>query len=179
MERISGLVNPPGILALVHFPETLKVETDSDEKFVLALDEIKDPGNLGTILRTADWFGIRTVIASENSVDIYNPKVIQASMGAVFRIHYQTTDLCKQLNTLKSQGFKILGADMKGESIYSFQFPAKAVLVMGSESHGISADVHQLLDTRLTIPSFGKTESLNVGVAAAIILSNFKQAAAE
>lgn len=179
MERISGLVNPPGILAVVHFPNSLRDQLATDENFMLALDDIKDPGNLGTILRTADWFGIKTVYASLNSVDLFNPKVIQASMGAVFRIHYQTTDLNTELNKLKSLGYKILGADMKGESLYSFRFPQKSVLVMGSESHGLSKEVSSLLDSRITIPSFGQTESLNVGVAAAIIISHVKNSSAE
>lgn len=179
MERISGLVNPPGILAVVHFPNSSRDQSATDENFMLALDDIKDPGNLGTILRTADWFGIKTVYASLNSVDLFNPKVIQASMGAVFRVHYLTTDLNTELNKLKSLGYKILGADMKGESLYSFRFPQKSVLVMGSESHGLSKEVSSLLDSRITIPSFGQTESLNVGVAAAIIISHVKNSSAE
>lgn len=179
MERISSLVNPPGILAVVHFPEPEKEDDLANENLILALDEIRDPGNLGTIIRTADWFGIKTVLTSETSVDLYNPKVIQASMGAVFRIRLQAVNLPERLNRLKSQGFKILGADMNGKSLYSFEFPEKSVLVMGSESHGISAGIHALLDTRITIPSFGKTESLNVGIAAAVIISHYKMSASK
>ncbi|MBK6524194.1 MAG: RNA methyltransferase [Crocinitomicaceae bacterium] len=139
------------------------------------MDEIKDPGNLGTILRTADWFGINTVLASENCVDLYNPKVIQASMGAVYRINYIQDSLQKVLPDLKKSGFKLVGAAMQGKDLYTYSYPEKLALVMGSESHGISEKTNSLLDETLTIPKFGETESLNVGVAAAIILSHFRQ----
>ena len=169
LERISGLINPNRVLALVRFPKP------KSEKNVLVLDEIKDPGNLGTILRTADWFGINTVIASENCVDLYNPKVIQASMGAVYRINYVQDSLQKVLPDLKKSGFKLVGAAMQGKDLYTYSYPEKLALVMGSESHGISEKTNALLDETLTIPKFGETESLNVGVAAAIILSHFRQ----
>lgn len=172
--RISGLVNPNRVLALVKFPKTKNVDWDS-QKNVLVLDEIKDPGNLGTILRTADWFGINTVIASENCVDLYNPKVIQASMGAVYRINYIQNSLANLLPDLKKSGFKLVGAAMQGKDLYTYSYPEKLALVMGSESHGISEKTNALLNETITIPKFGATESLNVGVAAAIILSHFRQ----
>jgi TrmH family RNA methyltransferase len=174
LERISGLVNPNRVLALVRFPQPKSIDWQF-EKNVLVLDEIKDPGNLGTILRTADWFGINTVIASENCVDLYNPKVIQASMGAVYRINYVQDSLQKVLPDLKKSGFKLVGAAMQGKDLYTYSYPEKLALVMGSESHGISEKTNELLDETLTIPKFGETESLNVGVAAAIILSHFRQ----
>ncbi len=174
LERISGLVNPNRVLALVKFPKPKSVDWQL-EKNVLVLDEIKDPGNLGTILRTADWFGINTVLASENCVDLYNPKVIQASMGAVYRINYIQDSLQKVLPDLKKSGFKLVGAAMQGKDLYTYSYPEKLALVMGSESHGISEKTNTLLDETLTIPKFGETESLNVGVAAAIILSHFRQ----
>jgi TrmH family RNA methyltransferase len=174
LERISGLVNPNRVLALVKFPKSKNIDWQF-EKNVLVLDEIKDPGNMGTILRTADWFGINTVIASENCVDLYNPKVIQASMGAVYRINYIQDSLEKLLPDLKKSGFKLVGAAMQGKDLYSYAYPEKLALVMGSESHGISEKTNALLDETITIPKFGQTESLNVGVAAAIILSHFRQ----
>jgi TrmH family RNA methyltransferase len=174
LERISGLVNPNKVLALVKFPQPKNIDWQL-EKNVLVLDEIKDPGNLGTILRTADWFGINTIIASENCVDLFNPKVIQSSMGAVYRINYIQNSLQKLLPDLKKSGFKLVGAAMQGKELYAYSYPEKLALVMGSESHGISEKTNALLDETITIPKFGETESLNVGVAAAIILSHFRQ----
>lgn len=173
LNRISGLVTPNKVLAIVRFQEPDLTDWQ-DEKMVLVLDDIKDPGNLGTILRTADWFGINTILASENCVDFYNPKVIQASMGAVYRINYQQESLAKTLETLKKSGFKLVGADMNGKSLTGYTYPEKMALIMGSESHGISQSVRSVLDEKITIPKFGETESLNVGIAAGIILSHYK-----
>lgn len=173
LNRISGLVTPNKVLAVVRFQEPDLTDWQ-DDKMVLVLDDIKDPGNLGTILRTADWFGIKTILASENCVDLYNPKVIQASMGAVYRINYVQDYLAITLATLIKSGFKLVGADMNGNSLVGYTWPEKMALIMGSESHGISENVKALLDEKITIPKFGETESLNVGIAAGIILSHYK-----
>lgn len=173
LQRISGLVTPNRILAVVHYPETRKTP-HQDENMVLYLDDVKDPGNLGTILRTADWFGIRTVISSETTVDLFNPKVIQASMGAVYRIQFSRGNH-HSLEQLNAQGFQLLGADLQGENLFSYTFPTRCVLVMGSESHGISTDIKNLLNKSITIPSFGETESLNVAMATGIILSHYRR----
>lgn len=174
LERISGLVTPNKVLAVVKFPVVQKIDLGAEE-LLLVLDDIKDPGNLGTILRTADWFGIRTVLASENTVDLFNPKVIQASMGAVYRIRFIQDKIADRLAELKKSGMQVVGADLQGTNLYAYSFSAKTALVMGSESHGISPEIGALLDERVTIPQFGQTESLNVGIATGIILSYFRQ----
>ncbi|MBI3134289.1 MAG: RNA methyltransferase [Bacteroidetes bacterium] len=174
LERISGLVTPNKVLAVVKYPP-FKKSIDTTDPLILVLDEIKDPGNLGTILRTADWFGIKTVLASETTVDLFNPKVIQASMGAVYRIQFIQEKLETKLAELQNEGYKLVGADLQGENLYTCPFPTKMALIMGSESHGISEKISLLLDSRITIPQFGKTESLNVGIAAGIILSHYRK----
>lgn len=175
LERISGLVSPNKVFAVVHYPDTDPKDWEN-EKLILVLDEIKDPGNLGTILRTADWFGIKFVMASENCVDLFNPKVIQASMGAVYRMNYFQDNLEKKLADLKKSGFTLVGADMTGTDLFTYSYPKKMALVMGSESHGLSERVKEMLHEKITIPKFGETESLNVGIAAGIILSDYKRA---
>ncbi|MBK7130596.1 MAG: RNA methyltransferase [Crocinitomicaceae bacterium] len=173
LERISGLISPNKILALVKYPPRF-IPDWKNEQLVLVLDEVRDPGNLGTILRTADWFGVKTVIASETSVDLYNPKVIQASMGAVFRINYLQDNLINVMSELQEHSFKIYGADLKGKDLYQVELAAHSAIVMGSESHGLTPGVKQMLSEIVTIPRFGKTESLNVAMAAGIILSHFR-----
>lgn len=177
LERISGLINPNKVLAVVHMPEERheQQEQTGDKNLILFLDDVRDPGNLGTIIRTADWFGVTVIYASNTTVDLYNPKVIQASMGAVYRIQFAHCNLPQKLDDLKKSGYQLIGADMSGTSLYSFQFASKTALVMGSESHGISSEIQQLLNERITIPRFGKTESLNVGIATGIILSHYHQ----
>jgi RNA methyltransferase, TrmH family len=173
LERISGLVTPNKILAVVKFP-ALVMPDWSAEDLVLILDEIKDPGNLGTILRTADWFGVKTILASPGTVDIFNPKVIQASMGAVYRVNFIQAVLEEKIDELKKNGFTVVAADLDGENLYKYTFPSKFALVAGSESHGISDKIAAACDDQLTIPRVGDTESLNVGVATGIILSAFR-----
>lgn len=172
LSRISGLQSPNKVLITVPYSEA-KVVFDHDSSFIL-LDTINDPGNLGTIMRSADWFGINQIIANINSTDQYNPKVIQASMGAIFRIKLQYADLKDELPKLKSKNYAILGADMNGENLFEYKFPQKFALLMGSESHGINQSIKNNVDTFITIPKFGTTESLNVGVACSIILSYIK-----
>lgn len=168
LERISGFSQPNEVLATVRYRETASLPEDGS--FVLLLDGINDPGNLGTILRTADWFGINTVIASEDSVELYNPKVIQSTMGSVFRVHYSRQKLAEVSATLQAMDYRILLAEMDGEDPSSTDFSGKIALVMGSESHGIRG----LEGESITIPSFGKSESLNVGVACGILLNQYR-----
>ncbi|MCG8576859.1 MAG: RNA methyltransferase [Flavobacteriales bacterium] len=173
LERISGFKSPNEVLAIVEIPKTAQVDLNSIES-CLILDGINDPGNLGTILRTADWFGISTVFASAESVEVYNPKVIQSSMGAIFRSTYVRTELSSTIQELKEAGFEVLGAEMNGTALNEKKFDKKFALVMGSESHGISETLQSLLDESITIPRFGKSESLNVAMACGIILSHSK-----
>ena len=174
LERISGLKTPNRVLAVVKYPMDLPIDFTKNG-LILALDNVNDPGNLGTIIRTADWFGIKQIIASKATVDLFNPKVIQSSMGAVYRVNFHRTDLKAALVELKEHSFNILGAALGGKSIYNQQFEEKTVLVMGSESHGISSELTHLIDQTILIPQFGETESLNVAMAAGIILSHYKE----
>lgn len=139
-------------------------------KIILALDDIRDPGNLGTIIRIADWYGIKNIIASANTVDFYNPKVITATKGSFSRINIFYTDLKKFLSETK---LPILGAFLEGENIHKKIFPDKGILLMGNESNGISPDIEKLVTQKITIPSYGEAESLNVAIATAVILDNW------
>jgi len=172
LDRISGLKSPNKVLATVKMLEPIGIDFDTDH-LVLLLDDIKDPGNLGTIIRTADWFGVKQIIASEKTVDIYNPKTIQSSMGAVYRIQMRYQNLESTIETLKTNDFIISGASLTGKTIYDATFTPKTALVMGNESHGISTNIMKQLDQELLIPRFGKTESLNVSIATGIFLAEY------
>jgi TrmH family RNA methyltransferase len=137
---------------------------------VLALDEIKDPGNLGTIVRIADWYGIKNIIASKETVDFYSPKVITATKGSFTRVNVFYTDLKEYLSKTK---LPVLGAYLNGENIHKTKFPTSGILVMGNESNGISKEIEKLIIKKITIPAYGKAESLNVAIATSIILDNW------
>ncbi|MEG2319410.1 MAG: RNA methyltransferase [Mucinivorans sp.] len=169
MERISFLKSSTPVLALVHIPTT---ELQSPREGVtLLLDGVQDPGNMGTILRSADWFGIRQVVCSPDTVDCYNPKVVQASMGAITRLKVSYTELPEYLS---EEQRPIYGTLLRGATnIYQVVLSQECCLVMGSEGHGISPQVEQRLTQGLFIPRPGSGESLNVGVACAVVLSEF------
>ena len=169
MKKMSAMNTPPGLLAVVAIPE--KQLPHELKGWMLALDGVSDPGNLGTILRVADWFGISGIVMSTTSVDIYNPKVVQASMGSIFRVPVYSTDLAKWIDSLPAEGRNVFVAEMNGVSFEKVAFPKQGILVMGSESHGVSAAVASLAEGRITIPGKGGAESLNVGVATGIICS--------
>ena len=171
MEQMTGQDTAPGILAVVRQPK--QVALNADATMVLALDGISNPGNMGTIIRTADWFGIRNIVCSNDCVEIWNPKVIQATMGSIFRMNIIETDLEAYLNTAKSQGKAIYGALLNGENLFKMQGKAEGVIVIGSESHGIRTNILPLITHPITIPRAedSLTESLNASVAAAIIVA--------
>lgn len=167
LKKISFLQHPKDSVAVCKIPES-KLLTDA--KIQLILDGIQDPGNLGTIIRLADWFGIEQIICSNDTVDVYNPKVIQATMGSFLRVNVFYTDLDEYLEAYKNP---IFGTDMNGESIYETEFPEKFSLVFGNEGNGIRPSTEDLISKMITIPRFGKsqsTESLNVSMSAGIIL---------
>ncbi len=141
------------------------------EQPVLLLDDIRDPGNLGTILRTADWFGIRQIICSPETAELYNPKVIAASMGSFLRVNVHYTDLATVLVMHPER--VSYGAFLDGDDVHQTAFDRDAILVIGNEANGISAAVSQQIARRLTIPRYGAAESLNAGIATAIVLDNF------
>lgn len=174
LERISGLTTPNKVLAVVKYPKETPIDF-AEDNLILLLDTINDPGNLGTIIRTADWFGVRQIIGSNLTVDLFNPKVIQASMGAVYRVNFYRSDLHLAIEKLKENNFDILGATLGGTSLYQTNFQKKTALVMGSESHGISPDLIRKLSKEVMIPQVGETESLNVAMATGILLSHYRR----
>jgi TrmH family RNA methyltransferase len=154
-------------LAVVHEMEVPDYNTKS---FDLVLDNIRDPGNLGTIIRLADWYGIKNIICSETTAEFYNPKVISASMGSIFRTNLYRKDLKAFLS--ENSNRKIYGALLEGENVHQVKFEADGLLVIGNESHGIHPDLMPLITDQITIPKVGRAESLNAAMATAIICDN-------
>jgi len=145
---------------------------DSKQKIIVALENISDPGNLGTIIRNCDWFGINEIILGENCVELYNPKVIRSTMGSVFHIKFvESENLIDSLNQFKAEGYKVVCADMDGENIFKFKQPEKSIVVFSNEASGPSDDLISITDFKITIPKLGKAESLNVANAAAVTLA--------
>jgi len=175
LAKISNFSSPNQVLALVNIPQD-KVPY-YEEDIVLMIDGVIDPGNLGNIIRCADWFGINHVICSTNCVGLYNPKVVQASMGSIFRINVLYTLLPVVLAKMrKNNPLKpIYGATLDGENIYGMNLNENSAIVMGSESHGISEEVKAFLTKEVKIPQLGRGESLNVASATAILCSEFKR----
>lgn len=167
MIQISGMSSPSPFLAVMEIPE---LSVDDRVSKCLYLDGVRDPGNLGTIIRTADWLGWKNIVLSNDCVEVWNPKVIQSTMGSVFKVNIGIDKSDDFLMKSKTDGCKIYGADLNGDSIKSAipQFPL--VLILGSESHGIRTSASQWIDQRITIPSVGEAESLNVAIAASIIM---------
>jgi RNA methyltransferase, TrmH family len=177
LSRISCLTTPNQVLAVLKIPETSEISDNSLKGVVLILDQISDPGNLGTIIRTADWFGIKDIICSENCVDLYNPKVIQATMGSFLRVNIYYSDLEKTLQELKEKR-KIYGAYMHGNELDKVEKVKDPVIIIGSESKGISSNLEKYIHHTIAIPSRNITEihhaeSLNASVAAALICYEF------
>jgi RNA methyltransferase, TrmH family len=171
LARISQLQTPNQALALLHYFDHPVPSLNSTE-WTLALDGIRDPGNMGTIIRLADWFGIRTIICSPDCADIYNPKVVQATMGSIMRVSVHEKDLAV---FLAEQELPVVGAVLGGKELSSFEFPKGGVLVIGNESTGIREEVSSLLTDKLMIPRFGEAESLNAAIATSIFLWELKR----
>lgn len=172
LKKISTLKNPNKVLGLFQIPDEKEI---SENCFIVALDEINDPGNLGTIIRLCDWFGVTELICSKSTVDCYNQKVVQSTMGSLTRVNISYVDLS---TFLSNSDFPVFTADMDGDNVYKTSLPEKAVLVMGNEANGISAEISAIVNRKLTIPRFGEiqqTESLNVATATAILLSEFRR----
>ena len=172
LKKISALTNPNTCLAVFEIPALQQPKT---EGLQVALDDIRDPGNLGTIIRLCDWFGISDLICSETTVDVYNPKVVQATMGSITRVNIHYVDLKKYL---EQTDLPIYGTFMDGENIYKEKLATDGIIVMGNEANGISAEIEKLVSNRISIPRFGTlqaTESLNVATATAITLSEFRR----
>ena len=178
MRRASFLRTPQGILALFKQPEYSMDPTYPIRELCLALDNVQDPGNLGTIIRIADWFGIENIYCSNGSADVYNPKVIQATMGAVGRVKIHYTNLPQLIESIKDQT-NIYGTFLDGEDLYGKDLKNKGLIIMGNEGNGISDECGRLVSDRLLIPNYpagrATSESLNVSVATAIICSEFRR----
>ncbi len=172
LNKISSLTTPNKCLALFRIPDAKKVE---EKGLILALDDIRDPGNLGTILRLCDWFGIEQLVCSSETVDLYNPKVVMATMGSIARVNVTYLNLNEFIKNTK---LPVFGTFMDGKNIYEENLPNEGVIIMGNEANGISKEIENTIKNRLSIPRFGnlqQTESLNVATATAIILSEFKR----
>ena len=171
MQQISGLDTPPGILAVVRIPKQGDIKTSS--RLVLALDGIANPGNMGTLIRTAEWFGIHDVVCSMDCVELWNPKVVQATMGSLFRVKVWKTELPEYLKLAKAEGKAVYGALLEGENLFQMTEKPEGILVIGSESHGIRAEVLPCITHPVTIPRAGGsvTESLNAAVAGGILIA--------
>jgi TrmH family RNA methyltransferase len=171
LESITSHSSNNASLAIVAMKENIFISVDKNE-FAIVLDNINDPGNLGTIIRIADWYGISKIICSENTTDFYSPKVIAASMGSFTRVQKY---YCNLKEFLKASSMPVFGADLEGENVHGFSFPREGYLVMGNESEGLSDELDQFITKKIHIPSFGKAESLNVAIATAIICDNIKR----
>lgn len=172
LHRISFLKSPNKALAIFEIPQSKPIDL---KNLIVALDDVRDPGNLGTIIRLCDWFGVKDLICSEETVDCFNPKVIQATMGSITRVNITYLDVPEFLKQTELSSF---GTFMDGVSVYSSEIPKQGVLIFGNEANGISKNVEELITQRLSIPRFGSlraTESLNVAAATAIFLSEFKR----
>ena len=190
MKRISALANPSPVLAVVRKPEDSYIQDPSQLEpllseggLFLALDTIRDPGNLGTILRIADWFGIKAVFATHDTVDLFNPKVVQSTMGAIFRVKMHYVDLPSLAEMVLEQGGKIFGTFLDGQNIYQRELSngedAPSIIVIGNESNGISPKVASVVSDRLYIPPYPTddpgSESLNAAIATSIVVSEFRR----
>lgn len=172
LKKISALTTANDCLAVFKIKE---VTSNSNSGLELALDNIKDPGNMGTIIRLCDWFGISKIVCTEETVDVYNPKVVQATMGSLARVEVLYTNLTNYLKTVDAP---IYGTFMEGKNIYKQELSSRGIIVMGNEANGISAEIESLVTEKISIPRFGslqQTESLNVATATAVILSEFKR----
>ena len=176
LRKISGLSNANDILAVVNIPETPEYISNTNE-LTLCLADIQDPGNLGTIIRSANWFGIKNIVCSNNTVDLFNPKTLQSTMGAFSNINVYYKNLEQFLE--QEKGKKIYGTFLEGENIYQTELAQECILIMGNEGKGIPENLNKYISDKITIPSFAgenlKAESLNVSISTAVFLSEFKR----
>lgn len=179
MERVSQLKTPNNSLAVVEIPQRSLRGVDASRSLVLALDRVQNPGNLGTIMRLADWFGITDIVCSEECADCFNPKVVQATMGAIIRVKVHYTDLAAWLDAENRAGTPIYGTFLDGENIYSAPLSDNGIIVMGNEGRGIGGECAASVSRRLFIPPYPAdrqgSESLNVATATAVICSEFRR----
>ncbi|WP_367113615.1 RNA methyltransferase [Sporocytophaga sp.] len=174
LTEVGTLESNNAALAVVRMKEEQALKVNKGE-FVLILDEVRDPGNLGTLIRIADWYGISKIICSEQCAEHYNPKVISATKGSFIRVNMHYCDLKIYLKELNLAGVKVFGAFLNGENIHKVSFPDTGAILLGNEASGINMDLESFVTDKITIPRFGGAESLNVAVASAVILDNVKR----
>lgn len=179
LKRASLLRSPQDVLAVFRIPDyDITIASAASKNLVLALDDVQDPGNLGTIARIADWFGINDIICTKGTADIYNPKAVQATMGAIARVRMHYTDLAKELSALP-HSIPIYGTYLDGETIYNTDLSGNGVIIMGNEGNGISKEIGKTVNRKLYIPNWPQgaatSESLNVAIATAIVCSEFRR----
>ncbi len=177
IERMSQLTTPSSVIAIYEIPEYFFDETSLAVNLTIALDRIQDPGNLGTIMRIADWFGITDILCSKDTVDVYNPKVVQATMGAISRVKVHYCDLVELVK--RNCHLPVYGTLLDGDNIYETELSANGIIIMGNEGQGLSTEIRELVSHKLFIPSFPPdrptSESLNVGMATAITIAEFRR----
>ncbi|MEA1973252.1 MAG: RNA methyltransferase [Candidatus Cloacimonadota bacterium] len=176
LSKISSQTSPQNIIAIVEIPTNNIIISDFKTKLTLVLDKLQDPGNLGTIIRIADWFGIKNIICSLDSVDVYNTKVVQATMGSIFNVNIFYQNLEDFLQHITKNKLPIYGTFLNGENIYTSNLEKNGIIVMGNEANGINTKIEKFITKKITIPEFNKNktaESLNVAVSTAIICSEF------
>ena len=178
LERMSSLSTPPDVMAVFEIPEVGELSLSPDRLYI-ALDGVRDPGNLGTIIRLADWFGVTDIIASRDTVDVFNPKTIMATMGSIGRVTVHYTDLPATLTIASQSGIEVFGTFLDGENIFDAKVGPAGIIVMGNEGKGVSPEVDALVSKRLLIPSYPighpGAESLNVAMATAITLAELRR----
>ncbi|MBS1596420.1 MAG: RNA methyltransferase [Bacteroidetes bacterium] len=172
LAELSTHEQPDEVVAIAHIPDQTDPQL-APQGLYIACDRLNDPGNAGTIIRIADWFGATGVVFSENSVDIYNPKVVSAAKGSLFRMPVIYTDLPVMLS--RNKDIPVIGTYMDGESIYTTTLPNSGILLIGNEANGIREELSALVTQRISIPAFGKAESLNAGVATGILMSEWRR----
>ncbi len=177
--RISSLTTPNKALALVRIPYYTLDADRYGKSLTLVLDKVQDPGNLGTLIRSADWFGVDTIILSEDSAEATNPKVVQSTMGSILRVRFHYLELYSFMKSPEMKGIPVFGAFTGAPPVYSAGLPGHGVIILGNESQGISPEIEKLVTHRISVPSFHKgssgPESLNIAVAGSIILSEFRR----
>ena len=168
---LTDTVTPQGLVAVFNYPPAKDVNKIKS-RLIVCLENISDPGNVGTIIRNCDWFGVTEIVLSKNCADAFSPKTIRSSMGSIFHVNiYDETELSTFVEEYKKKGYRSLCADTEGEDLYTFEAEGRDIVILASEAHGPSVDILRLSDHRITIPKYGQGESLNVASASAVILS--------
>lgn len=179
IRKASFLKNPQDVLAVFKLPEWKIEEVNPTNELIIALDGIQDPGNLGTIIRLADWFGIRNIVCSQDTADVFNPKVVQATMGALSRVKIHYVDLVDYLRSQSERNTFIYGTFLDGENMYAQELSDTGIIIMGNEGKGIRPEVEEAINRKIYIPSYPQgeetSESLNVAIATAIVCAEFRR----